>query len=118
MKSLILEELTTDQKLGLLLCGRPVTNPAYWDEVWEMIQNRMLGSIQIPRAAKRLEYAKKVLKTADYPILLIDDMKRNEDKQLCKNVPAYQALPLRTASHSRSTGKNDEDRGVHRLRKL
>lgn len=115
MKSLILEELTTDQKLGLLLCGRPVTNPAYWDEVWEMIQNRMLGSIQIPRATKRLEYAKKVLETADYPILLIDDMEQGyypeEFPKLsamslsaCDDPDVYEAFAKATVFYAKQDG--------------
>ena len=47
MRFLKLEELTTEQKLGMTYCARPNT-PEDWEFVFELIEKRALGCIQVP----------------------------------------------------------------------
>lgn len=77
MNFLKLEEMTTEQKLGMLFT-------AYWNpwkngednEKWifDMIKKRALGSIWLQQSIKGVdEMIQKVRKAADYPILIITD---------------------------------------------
>ena len=77
MNFLKLEEMTTEQKLGMIFT-------AYWNpwkngednEKWifDMIKKRALGSIWLQQNTKGVdEMIQKVRKAADYPILIITD---------------------------------------------
>ena len=70
MRFLKLEELTTEQKLGMTYCARPNT-PEDWEFVFELIEKRALGCVQVPPT--RPERVKEILEKADYPILIICD---------------------------------------------
>lgn len=76
MKELRFEELTTEQKIGMVTCGLIGTN--HTDEgdefVLDLIKKRALGSVWVnPKAHHFEEIMAKVKAAADYPILIITD---------------------------------------------
>jgi len=83
LKELKFEELSTDQKLGMVMAGiiRPIRcEDKYetFDEnvafVLNLIKNHSLGAVWIPQQLKnRDEIIKKVKDAADYPILIFTD---------------------------------------------
>lgn len=70
MHFLKLEELTTEQKLGMTYCARPNT-PEDYEFVFELIKKRALGCVQV--APTRPERVQQIKELADYPILIICD---------------------------------------------
>ena len=83
MKELKLCELTTEQKLGMVLTGiirplKPTDNYESFDEnleyTLELIRNHSLGAVWVPPTIKRrAEVIEKIKATADYPILIMTD---------------------------------------------
>ena len=74
MKNLRIEDLSTEQKNGMLLCARSF-NYADGDDLeftLELIRNHALGCVQVPY--KKPDVIKKIRDAADYPILMIMDM--------------------------------------------
>ena len=65
-----LEEMTLEQKLGMVLCAR-----RFWEEdmeyVIELVKKRALGCVQLN--ATEPQKIKRILDAADYPILVIND---------------------------------------------
>ena len=74
MKNLKIEELSTQQKLGMLLCARAWGNLSQeeLDFILEKIRNHALGSVQV--SWKQPELMEKIRAAADYPIIIITDM--------------------------------------------
>lgn len=74
MKNLKLEELTTEQKIGMLLCARNFYTVDEEDLEYtiDMIRNHSLGCIQVPYDKPYI--MEKVKAAADYPIIIITDM--------------------------------------------
>lgn len=74
MKNLKLEELSTEQKLGMLLCARGISASKAEDLefVLDLIRNHGLGCVQIPY--KEPETVKRIQEAADYPIIMVTDM--------------------------------------------
>lgn len=65
------EDMTEEQKIGMLLCGRRFEGEDL-DYTLELIKKRALGCVQVP--ANHPELVKLIKETADYPILVINDM--------------------------------------------
>ena len=65
-----IEEMTTEQKLGMLFCARRFKREDI-DFIIEMIKKRALGCVQLPANAP--DICKEILSAADYPILVIND---------------------------------------------
>lgn len=65
-----LEELSLEQKLGMLYCARPL-NDDDLEYTVKLIKKRALGSVQVP--PKKPHFMKKIRDAADYPILIICD---------------------------------------------
>ena len=66
--------LTTEQKLGLLLCANLNHGDADVDNAIEMIRNHALGSVWVAYThPKRDEIIAKIKEAADYPILILCD---------------------------------------------
>ena len=74
MTNLRIEELSTEQKIGMVLCARSFNyaDEADMEYTLDLIRKRSLGSIQVPY--NKPEIMEKVLAAADYPILIITDM--------------------------------------------
>ena len=70
MNFLKIEDLSIEQKIGMVLCAR-----RFWEEdmefILELVKNHALGSIQ-PHATQP-EVLKRVLEVADYPIIVVND---------------------------------------------
>ncbi len=84
MEFLKLEDLTVEQKIGMVLCAR-----RFWDEdvefVLELVKSRALGSIQAP--PWKPEIAKKVKEAADYPIIIVNDTETGYPTSKLPKVP-------------------------------
>ena len=83
MKELKFEELTLDQKLGMVMTGAIVREDGLWNDdmfnknlefILDLIKKHSLGAVWIsPRIKKMKEAMKAVKEVADYPILIITD---------------------------------------------
>ena len=91
MNYLKVEDLTTEQKLGMLLCGRRWDTQEDIDFTLELIKNHALGSVQIPINKNAPELIKKIKEVADYPIIIVNDMERGYP---LSDVPKMSALTL------------------------
>ena len=91
MNYLKVEDLTLEQKLGMLLCARRWDEQEDIDFTFELLKNHALGSIQIPRDENTAKLIKKIKEAADYPVLIIADMERGYP--LC-DLPKVTALSL------------------------
>ncbi len=78
MRPIKLEELSLEQKVGMVLTGRIViSRKEDFAFILEMIKKRALGAVQVyPSEAYLKECMIPVLETADYPILIGTDMER------------------------------------------
>ncbi len=77
VKPLKFEELTLEQKIGMVLTGRIAGHPGDFEFMLEMIKKRALGAVQVfPSKLSMEKYMKPLLETADYPILIGVDMER------------------------------------------
>lgn len=65
-----LEEMTLDQKLGMVLCARRFSEEDI-EYILEMIKNRSLGCVQLP--AWNRDVCDRILSAIDYPVLVIND---------------------------------------------
>lgn len=70
MKHLKLEELSIEQKLGMVYCARP-QNEEDLDFVIELVKKRALGCVQLPPT--KPDFVTRVREAADYPILIACD---------------------------------------------
>ncbi len=72
MKNLRIEDLSVEQKVGMLLCSRSFNNEDDLEFTLELIRNHALGCVQVP--IYNTEAMKRIKEVADYPILIITDM--------------------------------------------
>ena len=72
MKNLRIEDLSVEQKVGMLLCARSFITEEDIAFTVELIRNHALGCVQVP--VYKPEIMKRVKEAADYPILIITDM--------------------------------------------
>ena len=88
MKSfLTLEELSTEQKIGMLLCARYFHPDNEEDMAFtlELIRHHALGCVQVP--FHRPDVMEQILATADYPLLIINDTEMGYPKSDLPKVP-------------------------------
>ena len=83
-----LEELSTEQKLGMLLCARRLHSEEDLAYTLELIKNHAVGCVQIPLSGKMPEIVKAIREVADYPVLLINDMEQGYPRCDIPKVPA------------------------------
>ena len=72
MKTLLnIDELSTEQKLGMLMCARYFhpNDKENLEYTLELIKNHSLGCVQVPLS--QLDVMKEVLAVADYPIIMV-----------------------------------------------
>lgn len=84
---LTLEELSTEQKIGMLLCARYFGPEGDEDLNFtlDLIRNHALGCVQVP--FHRPDVMEQILATADYPILIINDTEMGYPKSDLPKVP-------------------------------
>lgn len=73
MRALKKEELTLDQKLGIVLCATMSHGDADSDYVINMIKERKCGAVWIQDSPKLDEYLARIREVADYPVIVICD---------------------------------------------
>ena len=91
-KELVFEELTLEQKLGMVLCTNAQArfSDGEIDKMLNMIREHRLGAIWVSRGAPhRDEILKMINEVADYPILIVGDAEQGYDKYA---FPAARAL--------------------------
>jgi len=127
IKELKLEDLTVEQKLGMVMCGH-INN--LWDEkkseanaeyALQMIREHKLGAVWMGAAPYKLkEFMAKVKEVADYPILIVTDAEsgcrgESENGELigahnaigtCNTVESAYAFGKVTAIEARKMGYN------------
>ena len=114
MKPLVLEEMTTEQKLGMLYCAR-LFNQEALDLALELIKKRAIGSVQI--SPKRKDFVQKVLDAADYPIIIVCDTETRfptSEKQpiplvtlaACDKPEYYEVFGKAVATEAKAAGFN------------
>lgn len=64
------EEMTLEQKLGMLYCARPFKDHDL-EFTLKLIKKRALGSVQVPPT--KPHYMQKIKEAADYPIIIVCD---------------------------------------------
>ena len=83
-----LEDLSTEQKLGMLLCARRCWDKADFAYTLELIRNHSLGCVQVPIDENTPKYMAAIREAADYPILIFADMERGYPNGVLPSVPA------------------------------
>ena len=78
MKELVFDNLTTEQKLGLVLCTHLIFGEEDDEYALELIREHKLGAVWIYHG--REDFIKKIKETADYPILIICDAENGHGK--------------------------------------
>ncbi len=79
MRELKFEELTLEQKIGMVTCGifAPGRDTQYDENAYELIRNHCMGAVWIqPGIPDFDEVMAKIKEAADYPILIIRDAER------------------------------------------
>ena len=76
MKRLNIHELTTEQKIGQLFVVRNYVNDEDREFVYEMLEKRAVGGVQIRVNDDCKAEAERVQSHADYPVLICADMER------------------------------------------
>ena len=90
MQELKLGELTLEQKIGLVICSRGGQNDEDKAFILEMVRKKAVGGIQIAFTDGYKAFIKEIQETADYPILLYNDMERGFPKG--QRIPSAIAL--------------------------
>lgn len=124
IKELKFEDLTVEQKLGMVMCGH-INN--LWDEAKseanaeyaiQMIKEHKLGAIWVTGNYKFEEIMQRIKEAADYPILIVTDAEsgyRCEDAELigmhnaigmCNSEESAYAFGKITAVNARKAGYN------------
>lgn len=84
MEFLKLENLTVEQKIGMVLCARRFREDDV-EFILELVKKRALGSFQAP--VWKPEIIKKIKDAADYPILVVNDTERGYPTSELPKVP-------------------------------
>lgn len=109
-----LEDLSAEQKLGMLYCARP-KNDDDLEYTLKLIKKCALGSVQVP--PKKPHYMKMIREAADYPILIICDTETKfptSEKQeislmalsACDKPEFYEVFAKAIATDARKAGFN------------
>ena len=101
-KLLKFEELTVEQKLGMVLCARKFSG-ADEDNVGfivELIKNHALGCVQLN--ANLHEVNQRILEAADYPLLVFNDTERGFPTSTLPKVPLVSLAACDNPAYYRS----------------
>ncbi|MBE6647259.1 MAG: hypothetical protein E7611_06435 [Ruminococcaceae bacterium] len=117
MIRLKIEDMTPEQKLGMVFCARKF-DTAFDDDIEftiELIKNHSLGCVQLP--AHKREVVKRVIEAADYPILVFNDTEQGFPTSPLPPIPlmslaacdkdeCYRAFARGVAKEAREAGFN------------
>lgn len=112
-----IDELSLDQKLGMLMCARYFhpNDKEDLEYTLELIKNHSLGCVQVPLS--QLYVMERVLEVADYPIIIITDMEMGYPNgklpkiplmalAACDNDEYYRAFARGTIYEAKQDGYN------------
>ena len=91
MRSIDINELSVEQKIGMLFVVRNLRDPEDREFVLDMIKKRAIGGIQVPATATCAEKTAEIRALADYPILICADMEQGFPNSPYK-IPSMMAL--------------------------
>lgn len=117
MNYLKVEDLSIEQKLGIVLCGRKVHTPENLEFTLDLIRNHALGAVQLSINESTKELVAKIKEAADYPILIVNDMETGYPRcdlprvsaialAACGKPEYYQAFARGIAKYAREDGFN------------
>lgn len=117
MKRLRIEEMSTEQKLGMVFCARKFDKIDDDDIEFtvELIKNHSLGCVQLP--AHKKDIVERVVCAADYPILVFNDTEQGFPTSTLPPIPLmslaacdkdeyYRAFARAIAHEAKSAGFN------------
>ena len=93
MKSLNINELSTEQKIGQLMVARGFIDEKDREFIYEMIEKRALGGIQMSFDPGYENEIREVLSHCDYPLLVCADMEKGFPRGKHK-IPSVMALSM------------------------
>ena len=86
-----LEDLSTEQKIGMVLCARRCNNEADMTYTLELIRNHAVGCVQVPINDQTPAIVHAIREAADYPVLIINDMEQGYPRA---DLPKVSAMTL------------------------
>jgi len=110
-----IEEMTLEQKLGMLFCARRFTVEEDIEFTLELIRKRALGCVQL--TAGKHEVNKRILDAADYPLLIFNDTESGFPTSpmphtplmslaACGDAESYKAFARGIAHYAKENGFN------------
>ena len=110
-----IEEMTLEQKLGMLFCARRFTVEEDIEFTLELIKKRALGCVQL--TAGKHEVNKRILDAADYPLLVFNDTESGFPTSpmphtplmslaACGDAESYKAFARGIAHYAKENGFN------------
>ncbi len=104
--NLRIEDLSTEQKIGMLLCARNFDSDnteENLDFTLKLIKEHALGSVQVPIGNKVV--MDKILEAADYPIIIVNDMEKGFPSPEIPQAPAISLAACNNPEHLRAFAK-------------
>ena len=105
VKNLILNELSDEQKVGMLLCARSLQKPENLEYTLKLIKNHSVGCVQVPISDKTPEIIKAIKEAADYPLLIINDMEQGYPRSNLPSIPAMTLAACNRPEYYRAFAK-------------
>lgn len=100
--NLKLENMTLEQKIGMVFCARRFEGEDL-EFTLELIRKRALGCVQAP--VNRPDIVRLIKDTADYPILIINDMERGFPVSALPRIPLISLSAANKPEHFRAFAK-------------
>lgn len=105
IKNLVLNELSDEQKVGMLLCARSLQKPENLEYTLKHIKNHSVGCVQVPISDKTPEIIKAIKEAADYPLLIINDMEQGYPRSNLPSIPAMTLAACNRPEYYRAFAK-------------
>ncbi|MBQ8174871.1 MAG: hypothetical protein IJ009_05650 [Clostridia bacterium] len=102
---LTVQELSIEQKLGMLFCARRFQTEEDLAFTLDLIRRRALGSVQVPINDETPAIMQAVREAADYPILIINDMEQGYPRADLPQIPALTLAAADNEDYSRAFAK-------------
>lgn len=102
MTFLKIEDLSVEQKIGMVLCARRFEENDM-EFILELVKNHSLGSVQ--GHATRPEIFKRILDAADYPIIIVNDTEQGFPTTKLPKIPLNSLSAARKPEYVRAFAK-------------
>jgi len=97
-----LEEMTTEQKIGMVFCARRFQEDDV-EFIIELVKKRSLGCVQLPVTAPHI--IKRILDAADYPLLTFNDTEKGFPTTTLPLIPLMSLSACNNPEYFRSFAK-------------